>query len=101
MTDYSNITDNIEAIKKMAAQGDAKAQTNLAECYFYGRGVEQNYRNAVLWFENAAEQGIVPAIGNLGYCYECGLGVEIDYEKAVFWYKKAAELGNPIAQTNL
>jgi hypothetical protein len=33
MQDYSIITDNIEAIKEMAAIGDAEAQNKLGVCY--------------------------------------------------------------------
>lgn len=74
-----------------ANKGDAIAQNNLGTCYYYGLGVEQDYKKAVEWYRKAAEQGIEAALSNLGECYYNGNGVEQDYEKAVEWYTKAAE----------
>ncbi len=41
--------------KKAAEQGSADAQFNLAGMYKYGRGVEENYAEAVRWYTKAAE----------------------------------------------
>ncbi|MCL2139039.1 MAG: hypothetical protein FWH41_05860, partial [Treponema sp.] len=37
-------------IKKGAEQGNAWAQNSLGDCYFYGKGVTQDYRKAVEWY---------------------------------------------------
>lgn len=41
----------------VAEQGDYKAQSALGECYNIGKGVEQNYTEAIKWYRLAAEQG--------------------------------------------
>lgn len=76
-------------------------QNNLGDCYYYGRGVEQNYHKAVQYYQKDAEKGDASAQNNLGNCYYYGKGVEQNYQKAVQWYQKAAEQGNVRAQCNL
>ena len=92
---------DINALKKSAEQGDAKAQYNLGVCYYNGNGVEKDYQEAVKWWRKAAEQGDAKAQYNLGVCYSNGDGVEKDYQEAVKWYRKAAEQGIAVAQFNL
>ncbi len=58
-------------------------------------------KQAVKWFQKAAEQGQVDAQNNLGVMYSNGQGVLQDYEQAVEWYRKAAEQGYTSAQNNL
>ncbi|WP_315496945.1 tetratricopeptide repeat protein, partial [Haemophilus parahaemolyticus] len=41
----------------LAEQGDAAAQFNLGVMYGNGRGVKQDYFEAVKWYRQAAEQG--------------------------------------------
>ena len=83
----------IDELKKMAEQGDASAQFDLACCYEAGNGVAQNAAKAVKWYRNSAEQGNAEAQYNLGLCYYHGEGVDQDYAEAVKWYRKAAEQG--------
>lgn len=52
----------LEEWKPLAEQGDAAAQFYLGVMYYYGRGVPQNYNEAVKWYTKAAEQGETPAI---------------------------------------
>ena len=77
------------------------AQSNIGLCYEYGRGVNQDYYEAVKWYRKAAEQGHAGAQNLLGVCYIKGQGVTQDYYEAVKWYRKAAEQGNADAQNNL
>jgi alpha/beta superfamily hydrolase len=69
--------------------------------YMDGRGVPQDYKQAVAWYRKAAEQGDAFAQTNLGVMYSDGQGVPQDYQQAVAWYRKAAEQGHAVAQTNL
>ncbi len=80
---------------------DAAALYKRGEDYYYGRGVEQDYGEALKWFRQAAEQGRTNAQCFLGYMYEHGKGVPQDYGEAVKWYRQAAEQGNASAQHNL
>ena len=55
-----------------------------------GRGVAQDYTQAVFWYRKAAEQGDASAQDGLGEIYDNGYGVRQDYAQAVAWYRKAA-----------
>jgi TPR repeat protein len=77
-------------IRIAAARGEAEAQNNLGVMYANGRGVPQDYAEAVSWFRKAAEQG-----------HASGRGVPQDYAEAVSWFRKAAEQGHASAQHNL
>ena len=91
----------IETYTSLATNNDAVAQLILGECYYFGWGVEQDYKKSVEWYNKSAEQGNAVAQCNLGYCYDSGQGVEQDYKKAVEWYNKSAEQGDAAAQCNL
>ena len=58
-------------------------------------------REAVKWFEKAAERGNVEAMYYLGECYRDGSGVDEDQKKAVEWFTKAAEQGHEEAKAEL
>ena len=78
-----------------------QAQNDLADAYYYGQGVSQDYAKAFQWFERAAEQGYAEAQDNIGCMYYNGTGVETNYEQAFTWFKRAAEQNNASAQTHL
>lgn len=61
--------------------------------YYNGEGVEQDYAEAMEWFEKAAEQGSAEAMYAMGYMYHNGEGVEQDAEKAAEWGQKAMDAG--------
>jgi TPR repeat protein len=62
--------------------------------YEQGRGVPQDYAEAVRWYRKAADQGWTRAQVNLGVMYEQGQGVPQDYALAHMWYNLAAAQGN-------
>ena len=81
---------------------DAPAVYTLAEMYFYGRGVKQDYRRALHLYEFAAGNGSnINAVFRMGEIYEYGYGVEIDNERALNCYTKAANHGNVVAMCKL
>ena len=49
------------------------AQYDLGELYYAGRGVEQDFFQAAMWYEKAAEQGDVRAKDRLIELKEDGL----------------------------
>ena len=49
--------ESFERYKKAAEQGDVEAQYNLGLMYEFGDGVEEDFDQAVKWFEKAAERG--------------------------------------------
>jgi len=86
---------------KKAKQGDASAQAVLGLMYAKGRGVAQDYKQAVHWWSKAAEQGDAVAQNSLGTMYASGRGIAQDYKQAFHWHTKAAEQGYAWAQFSL
>ena len=94
--------DAVSRYRKLAEQGNAQAQYDLAVCYYQGRGVSPDYAEGLKWFRQAAEQGHAEAQCVLGVFYHDGRqGLSLDYAEAVKWLRKAAEQGNYAAQYNL
>ena len=91
----------MKILREKAENGDVESQFNLGIQYQDGKGVEQNFKEAVKWYRKAAEQGDADAQNNLGFMYEKGLGVERDFDEATKWFHKAAEQGDSDAQFNL
>ena len=88
------------SFRKAAEQGNASAQSHLAQMYADGRGVgRRDYKQAAFWFQKAAAQGNAGAQIELGSLYEEGKGVAKDNKQAEFWYKQAvAGFQNAAAQ---
>ena len=70
-------------------KGVASAQQNLGFMYANGRGVPQDFKEAVRWYRLAADQGHAGAQNNLGAMYNNGLGVPQDFKEAVRWKVRA------------
>ena len=81
---------NVDAFKHGAEQGNDFAQFQLAFHYYDGRGIAQDYTEAVNWFRKAADQGHVEAMHNLGHMYAKGQGVPQDFAEAYKWLDLAA-----------
>lgn len=87
--------------QRLAKEGDAEAQHNLAMLYRAGKGTEKNLELSALWFRKAADQGIADAQYYLGHMYASGEGLEQNTQYAFIWYRMAAENGQGMAQINL
>lgn len=59
-----------------------------------GESVDQDYTQAIKWFENAAYQNEVHAQFNLAVIYEYGEGVRQDITTAKEWFNKSCENSN-------
>jgi TPR repeat protein len=75
--------------------------TNLGFLYEQGKGVPQDYKEAIRLYSAAADLGNPIAATNLGNSYFEGKLVTQDYKEAAKWYTKGAQLGDPAAQFNL
>ena len=91
----------LRLIRPLANDGNATAQFNLGVIYLTGRGVQQDYSAAALWFRKAAEQGYALAQSNLGTLYRDGQGVAQDDVRAHMWFSLAAARGQQIAVKTL
>ena len=63
--------------------------------------IQQDYKEAVQWYQKAADKGHSQALNNLGICYLSGNGVLQDYKGAAKCFQKGADRGNSTAQNNL
>ncbi len=77
----------------LAQSGNAFAQNQLGVMYNRGRGVPQDYIEAIHWWQAAAEQGHAIAQCNLGIMYSYGQGVKQDEVPAHMWFNLAAARG--------
>ena len=93
--------DEFNALREPAAAGDAQAQFTLADHYFRGDGLAQDYGQAVIWFHKSADQGYAPALNQLGYMHQHKFGLPQDYKRAVNYYRLAADKGYALAEYNL
>jgi TPR repeat protein len=99
-TDHKN-RQQAAAYRIHAEQGDAESQFKLGSLYSRGKGVSQDYGEAVRWYRKSAEQGYAKAEFNLGSMFRAGKGVPQDYAEAEHWLRKAAEQGNERAEEGL
>ena len=88
----------LESARIRAEQGDAGAQGLLAQAYYLGEGVAQDYVEAVRRARLAAEQGDARGQSVLAAAYNSANGVAADYGEAVRWARLAAEQGDARGQ---
>ncbi|MEZ0223785.1 MAG: tetratricopeptide repeat protein [Alphaproteobacteria bacterium] len=90
------------AILKKAETGDAEAQYQLGNLYFYGiKGHELDLAKAREWFDKAVQQNYGPAEYQIGAMYLRGLGCRESKAEALKWYIRAAEHGDDWAQRHV
>ena len=74
-----------------ARAGDGYAMYKVGVKYYQGEWIEQDYKEALKWFNKSIETGEPYAHRYLVYMYYEGTGVEKDYEKVVYHGKKDIE----------
>ncbi|MGE5513160.1 MAG: hypothetical protein ACM31O_18165 [Bacteroidota bacterium] len=95
------LTIGPNSLRLAAARGDASAQFEVAVRFAKGKGVDQDFKQAGVWYQRAAAQGLAAAQYRLATLYERGLGVQRDTAQAKVWYLRAADQGNVKAMHNL
>ncbi|CDG83972.1 tetratricopeptide repeat protein [Janthinobacterium agaricidamnosum] len=85
-------------ILPLAKAGNADAEHLMGLMYYMGRGVPQDYKQAMNWHRKAAVQGKADAQYVVGAMYYTGNAVIQDHKQAVVWFRKAAEQGHAEAQ---
>ena len=88
-------------LEKAANQGNAEAQNEFGNKYYWGQGVKCNYEEAFRWYKKSAELGFERGQRNLGFMYRYGLGVAKDTTEAIAWFMKAADQNNSSAMSAL
>ena len=83
---------DFEETKRLAEQGDLRAQMELGTLYSRGLGIPENDAEGVKWFWRAAKQGYPNAFYELGVHYGNGRGVPWNSVKAYAYFSIAAVL---------
>lgn len=79
----------------------AECEYYLANFYYLGNGVEQDFSKAFQLFKQSSDKGYASAQLGLGYMYEVGEGTEINKELAYKYYLLSSNQGNFKAKENL
>ncbi|NKB19407.1 MAG: hypothetical protein GKS01_02575 [Alphaproteobacteria bacterium] len=72
--------------KRLAEQGDARSQHDLAVMHMIGYVGKQDFKAAAKWFQRAADQGLARAQYSLGELLESGRSGVQNKVKALQWY---------------
>lgn len=88
-----NDTEAFGWFLRVAQEGMPSAYVWVADAYFAGRGVAQDYAEAAEWYRDAADEGSAYAMHQLGLMYRDGLGVRQDERRAEKWLEMAEEAG--------
>ncbi len=86
---------DLTALRTQAEAGDAYAQLNLGAAYDHAPATERDIKQALHWYQLAAEQGLAEAQFNLAHLL---VAEEISASAAAEWMHKAAEQGMADAQ---
>lgn len=111
--DNEDLKKAIELFKISSEQNNNESSFNLAEIYYYGRGVNQNFELAQQYYLKAANNGHIESadkiieiyeskanVGDLKYShllgdiYLKGDIVKKDIQKAIKWYEISAQDGS-------
>lgn len=81
--------------KTASEEGNNGATFFLGKCYYYGKGVDQNYAEAAKYFKIAAEKGHGAANKMLGFCYYYGNGVPENKSLAAKYIREGHKINGP------
>ena len=73
---------SIEELVKLTTEENLEATYELANRYYTGDGVKQDYKTAIDYFKKAEELGNKNGSYGIAECYYYGRGIKQDYEKA-------------------
>jgi TPR repeat protein len=88
---------NLQAVQTSAAEGDAEAQFSLAFTLAAGPA-PQDYVQARVWYQKAADQDHRLAQFNLAQMFALGQGMPESDSMALMWFLRAATGGDSGAQ---
>lgn len=96
---YQNMSLFQRRILKKALSGDTESQCEMGAYYSDQSGGHLDYREAIRWYEAAAEKGTERALFEIGRIYDInGSGIGGEKDKALKIYRKLAVRGYPTAQ---
>lgn len=82
--------DYSKAVSLFKQSTDQAAYAKLGDCYYYGRGVDKDFKQAVSYYQLGAEGtfGDSDAMRGLARCYYNGNGVEQNYMAAIHLWER-------------
>jgi TPR repeat protein len=86
---------------RKAAEFSPQADVKLALLLIDGKGVPQDYGQAMSLCRTAAKSNYAPAPFCVGYLYQHGLGTQADPKEAAKWYEQASKDGHRAAMMAL
>lgn len=83
--------DYAKAVLFFKESNEQVAYDKLGDCYYYGRGVDKDFKQAVSYYQLGAEGtwGNADALRGLARCHYYGHGVEQNYLEAVRLWERA------------
>lgn len=95
------ITQQTQALRKLALSGDADAQNKFGWRLSNGVGLPKSSNRANRWYLLAERQGHAKAQYNVGISYKCRRKKESKCKQSAKWFRKAANNGLHLAQSKL
>lgn len=93
--------NSFECYLQASKLGHIQATYELALCYDFPKGCEQDLSKAFELCLELAKKGLPEAMCRVGMYFEHGIGTYQDSMQARYWYQEAAEKGNKLAKRNL
>lgn len=88
-------------LERLAAEGDTRAQYEVALMYLQGIGTPIEITRGGKWLLTAANNGNTSAMVEVGGRFEAGANAEKNPMMAFTWYRRAAIAGDPIGKFRL
>jgi len=92
---------DVEAVYKLALNGELSAQAQLARILYRGDKVERDLSTALQWFRKAASQGDGESQAMVAYMLDEGVGCAQNELEGLHWHRLAAENGFSYSQRKL
>ena len=94
------LPEDLKSLKALAEKGDARAQFQLANKFYYGEGVGKDYVQSFEWASRSAAQDNPKAKYRLASLYLLGYGIAKDADKAMALFKECAKGIRKLAEQN-
>lgn len=107
LVSFVGMGQTMDALLNKAKNGDVSAQMELAQRYIEGDDVEQNFQQALLWYEEAAKKNRVDAMIRCGelLCLDIikdpVTDMSPDYFKGIHYLREAEKRGDEQAKVFL
>ncbi|MCV2885135.1 sel1 repeat family protein [Aestuariibacter sp. AA17] len=88
-----NINEGLALCTQAAEKGSTSAAVLLADLYYHGDLIEQNFPLALRLYQQANPQSNAHAAFQIAIMFDYGLAVPTDLRQSAYWYEVAASQG--------